>query len=74
LAELRPASARLDARRGDEAVFARLIIGWFYINARKREHRPTSRGRAEATLRGWCCCKSQLEPHMLFNTLATCAR
>jgi sensor histidine kinase YesM len=56
---------------GMAALFASVVVGWFYLRARNDEQRAHIAAAAhEATLARLVLLQSQLEPHMLFNTLA----
>jgi LytS/YehU family sensor histidine kinase len=56
---------------GLTALSSALILGWFFIRARGLEHRAHAAAAThEATLARLVLLQSQLEPHMLFNTLA----
>ena len=56
---------------GWTAAFCSVIIGWFYFRAGARSHSAQLAAVAhEATLARLVLLQSQLEPHMLFNTLA----
>jgi signal transduction histidine kinase len=53
------------------AVFSAIVIGWFFARTRSRAHAARlAAARHEATLAHLALLQSQLEPHMLFNTLA----
>jgi signal transduction histidine kinase len=66
--------ARPRALLGDlalTAVFSVIVIGWFFMRARSQAHAARlAAARHEATLAHLALLQSQLEPHMLFNTLA----
>ena len=56
---------------GPTAVFCAFVSGWFYMRGQARAHRAQAAVAAhEATLARLSLLQSQLEPHMLFNTLA----
>ena len=56
---------------GPVAVFSIIIAGWFYVRGQAREHRAQVAAASHAaTLARLNLLQSQLEPHMLFNTLA----
>ena len=56
---------------GLTAVFSTLIAGWFYLRGAAAAHRERLAAiEHEATLARLTLLQSQLEPHMLFNTLA----
>ncbi len=56
---------------GPTAVFCAFVSGWFYMRGQARAHRAQAAAAAhEATLARLDLLQSQLEPHMLFNTLA----
>jgi sensor histidine kinase YesM len=53
------------------ATFATLIAGWFYTRSRAQAHNAqVTAALHDATLARLVLLQSQLEPHMLFNTLA----
>ena len=53
------------------SLFSTLVVGWFFLRARNREQRERAAAALhEATLARLALLQSQLEPHMLFNTLA----
>jgi signal transduction histidine kinase len=52
-------------------VFCALVAGWFWLRGQARDDRARAAAAAhEATLARLDMLQSQLEPHMLFNTLA----
>ena len=56
---------------GPTATFCAFVSGWFYMRGQARAHRAQAAVAAhEATLARLNLLQSQLEPHMLFNTLA----
>jgi signal transduction histidine kinase len=56
---------------GPTATFCTLIAGWFYVRGQARAQRAQMAAAAHAaTLARLSLLQSQLEPHMLFNTLA----
>jgi hypothetical protein len=56
---------------GPAVVFCAIVAGWFYARGQARAHRAQIATAAhEATLARLNLLQSQLEPHMLFNTLA----
>jgi len=56
---------------GPTLVFCAFISGWFYTRGQARAQRAKAAAAAhEATLARLTLLQSQLEPHMLFNTLA----
>ena len=56
---------------GLTAVFSTLILGWFHHRMREQQRNAqVAAARHEATLARLVLLQSQLEPHMLFNTLA----
>ncbi len=62
---------RLVGDFGPVAVFCAIIAGWFYIRSEAREQRAqVAAATHAATLARLDLLSSQLEPHMLFNTLA----
>ncbi len=62
---------RLVGDFGPVAVFCAIIAGWFYIRGQAREQRAqVAAATHAATLARLDLLRSQLEPHMLFNTLA----
>jgi signal transduction histidine kinase len=53
------------------ATFGGLVVGWFFMRARAETHAAQVAAAAhETTLARLTLLQSQLEPHMLFNTLA----
>ena len=53
------------------AVFCTIVAGWFYLRSRVTLHRARAAAADHAaTLARLSALQSQLEPHMLFNTLA----
>jgi signal transduction histidine kinase len=67
-------AARPRALLGDlamTAIFGGLVVGWFFMRGRAETHAAQVAAAAhEATLARLTLLQSQLEPHMLFNTLA----
>jgi signal transduction histidine kinase len=56
---------------GPTVGFCTVVAGWFYTRGQARAHRAQAAAAAhEATLARLGLLQSQLEPHMLFNTLA----
>ena len=56
---------------GPTATFSTIVAGWFYVRGQARVHRAQVAAAAHAaTLARLDMLQSQLEPHMLFNTLA----
>ncbi len=56
---------------GPTATFCTIVAGWFYVRGQARAHRAqVAAAEHAATLARLGLLQSQLEPHMLFNTLA----
>jgi signal transduction histidine kinase len=56
---------------GPTVTFCTIVAGWFYVRGQARAHRALAAAAAhDATLARLNLLQSQLEPHMLFNTLA----
>ena len=56
---------------GPTATFCAFVTGWFWMRGQARANRAQAAAAAhEATLSRLSLLQSQLEPHMLFNTLA----
>ena len=56
---------------GPTATFCTIVAGWFYVRSQARAHRAqVAAATHAATLARLDMLQSQLEPHMLFNTLA----